>query len=180
MKRLMVVMAIVMVLTLALSAGAANAAGGGFPGPGFPGQGFPGQDQVYIVQRGDTLSGIAFRFGVSMYELGRANGVFNPNLIFVGQCLIIPARCCPPPLQQWGTPTGYWGNQGGWGNQCWGGNQCYGGGNWGYGGGNWGYQGIPANWGGQGGCSTCNQPGPLQQNDLTLQQPYGQDPFARG
>jgi LasA protease len=47
--------------------------------------------QVYIVQGGDTLSGIATRFGCDMQELARANGISNPNTLQVGQQLDIPS-----------------------------------------------------------------------------------------
>ncbi len=47
-------------------------------------------DTVYVVQRGDTLSNIAQRFGVAMASIMAANGITNPNLIFVGQRLTIP------------------------------------------------------------------------------------------
>ena len=43
------------------------------------------QAQYYTVQRGDTLSGIAKRYGTSYQHLARINGIGNPNLIYVGQ-----------------------------------------------------------------------------------------------
>lgn len=46
--------------------------------------------QVYTVQRGDTLAGIAWSFGLSEEDLLEANSLRNPNLIYVGQQLIIP------------------------------------------------------------------------------------------
>lgn len=49
-----------------------------------------GGQQVYVVQRGDTLSQIAERFGVSTADLARANGITNPRLIVAGQQLVIP------------------------------------------------------------------------------------------
>ncbi|PJF29637.1 MAG: hypothetical protein CUN52_07380 [Phototrophicales bacterium] len=45
---------------------------------------------VYTVQRGDTLSRIARRCGVTLDALATANGIVNRNRIFVGQRLIIP------------------------------------------------------------------------------------------
>jgi LysM repeat protein len=45
---------------------------------------------TYIVQRGDTLSSIAYRHGVSVQSLARANNIYNPNLIRSGQRLVIP------------------------------------------------------------------------------------------
>ncbi len=60
-----------------------------------------GTSRVYIVRRGDTLSTIAARFGVSLSALIRANSIRNPSLIYVGQRLVIPARsgysASPPP-----------------------------------------------------------------------------------
>jgi murein DD-endopeptidase MepM/ murein hydrolase activator NlpD len=47
-------------------------------------------DVIYVVQAGDTLSSIALRYGLSMIELATANGVINPNLIYVGQRLKVP------------------------------------------------------------------------------------------
>lgn len=44
---------------------------------------------IYIVKRGDTLSGIAYRYGTTVNKLVRLNGIKNPNLIFIGQKIII-------------------------------------------------------------------------------------------
>ncbi len=46
--------------------------------------------QVYIVQPGDSLFGIAVQFGVSMDALMEANNISDPDRIFSGQRLIIP------------------------------------------------------------------------------------------
>jgi LysM repeat protein len=46
--------------------------------------------QYYVVRFGDTLSAIAWRFGTSVWSLAQANGIWNPNLIYVGQRLYIP------------------------------------------------------------------------------------------
>ena len=43
--------------------------------------------RAYTVRRGDTLSGIASRLGVSVGYLARKNSIINPNLILVGQRL---------------------------------------------------------------------------------------------
>jgi lipoprotein-anchoring transpeptidase ErfK/SrfK len=40
---------------------------------------------VHIVQRGETLASIAYRYGTSVAALAAANGIRNPNLIYVGQ-----------------------------------------------------------------------------------------------
>lgn len=46
--------------------------------------------RYYIVQLGDTLSGIAWRYGTTVWAIAQANGIWNPNLIYVGQRLYIP------------------------------------------------------------------------------------------
>ena len=42
---------------------------------------------VYVVQSGDTLSGIAAQLGTSVEDLAAANGIANPDLVYVGQTL---------------------------------------------------------------------------------------------
>jgi rare lipoprotein A len=42
---------------------------------------------VYVVQSGDTLSGIAAELGTTVEDLAAANGVANPDLIYAGQTL---------------------------------------------------------------------------------------------
>lgn len=44
---------------------------------------------TYTVQSGDTLSGIAARFGTTYQSLAAKNGIANPNLIYPGQVLHI-------------------------------------------------------------------------------------------
>lgn len=44
----------------------------------------------YVVQRGDTLSEIALRCGVDMQELARANTLYRPYTLNVGQILSMP------------------------------------------------------------------------------------------
>jgi murein DD-endopeptidase MepM/ murein hydrolase activator NlpD len=46
---------------------------------------------IYIVQPGDTLGSIAARYGFPAIDLAKANGLINPNLIYVGQPIVIPA-----------------------------------------------------------------------------------------
>jgi LysM repeat protein len=50
----------------------------------------PASGGVYTVQPGDTLSQIAAWYGVSVTLLCEVNGLWDPNMIFVGQVLIIP------------------------------------------------------------------------------------------
>jgi putative chitinase len=44
----------------------------------------------YRVRWGDTLSGLAWRFGRSTWAIANANGLSNPNCIYAGQRLYIP------------------------------------------------------------------------------------------
>ena len=46
----------------------------------------------YVVQAGDTLSGIAEQFGVTVQQLIDANKLTNPDLLIPGQELTIPAQ----------------------------------------------------------------------------------------
>lgn len=45
----------------------------------------------YIVQPGDNLSRIARRFGTTVHAIVQANGIVNPNYVYVGQRLYIPS-----------------------------------------------------------------------------------------
>lgn len=46
----------------------------------------------YTIQRGDTLSTIAHKFGTDVQTLTAMNGIRNPNLIYSGQSLTVPAN----------------------------------------------------------------------------------------
>jgi lipoprotein NlpD len=50
------------------------------------------EGRVHVVQRGDTLYNIAFRYGLDHRDLARWNRIDNPNLIHVGQRV----RLSPP------------------------------------------------------------------------------------
>lgn len=51
----------------------------------------PVQDfTTYIVKSGDTLSGIASKFGTTYQNLAQINGIANPNIIYAGQILKVP------------------------------------------------------------------------------------------
>ncbi len=66
------------------------------PPPAPPPEPAPAADTQYVVQRGDILSRIALRYGVTMAALAAANNLSNPSLIYAGQVLIIPAAGSAP------------------------------------------------------------------------------------
>ncbi len=51
--------------------------------------GTSGEAISHVVQRGETLSQIASRYGYSTWELAQANNISNPSLIYVGQAILI-------------------------------------------------------------------------------------------
>ncbi|MBI4789946.1 MAG: LysM peptidoglycan-binding domain-containing protein [Chloroflexi bacterium] len=68
---------------------------------------------TYTVQRGDTLSAIARKFGVSVAAIVAANNIANANLIKPAQVLTIPSAAPVPPkpvepseptVPEWYTP----------------------------------------------------------------------------
>ncbi len=52
---------------------------------------------IHIVQWGENLTWIAARYGTTVNAIVRANGIRNPDYIWVGQRLIIPVPAPPPP-----------------------------------------------------------------------------------
>lgn len=50
----------------------------------------PGKQLLYVVREGDTLSGIAARFGVEEEAIIKQNPDLDPDTLFVGQELVIP------------------------------------------------------------------------------------------
>lgn len=53
-------------------------------------------DIVYIVKSGDTLSGIAAKYGTTYQKLAAYNNISNPNLIVIGQKILIPGKASEP------------------------------------------------------------------------------------
>ena len=47
---------------------------------------------THVVQRGESLSTIASKYNLSTSSLQNANGIKNPNLLVVGQKLVLPGR----------------------------------------------------------------------------------------
>ncbi len=61
----------------------------------------------YTVKAGDTLGGIAARYGTSWSSLASYNHIANPNLIYVNQSICIPGGGSAPPAQQYSKPVVY-------------------------------------------------------------------------
>ena len=53
---------------------------------------------TYTVKRGDTLVGIALQFGLDYRELAAWNNITNPNVLAVGQVLLVAAPAGAKPL----------------------------------------------------------------------------------
>lgn len=56
----------------------------------------PAKVPTYTVKRGDTLVGIALQFGLDYRELAAWNAIENPNVIRVGQVLVLSAPGAAP------------------------------------------------------------------------------------
>lgn len=66
-----------------------------------------GGTTTHVVQPGDTLGNIARRYGTTVTAIAQANNIVNPNLIFVGQVLVIPTGGAVPstPVPPGPVPT---------------------------------------------------------------------------
>lgn len=53
---------------------------------------FAQTNTTHTVSSGETLATIAQKYNVDWYALANLNGIVNPNLIYVGQVLIIPTE----------------------------------------------------------------------------------------
>jgi hypothetical protein len=61
-------------------------------------------EDTYVVQRGDTLWRLAQRFDTTVDDLVYLNDIRNPDLIFVGQVLVLPGSQASAPKQAVGGP----------------------------------------------------------------------------
>jgi len=73
-----------------------------------PNTGQSGSTTSYTVVVGDTLFGIARRFGTTVTTLATLNGLRDADVLFVGQVLLIPSQGQPTatPAQPTPQPTG--------------------------------------------------------------------------
>lgn len=55
-----------------------------------------GEPVIYVVQGGDSLSGIASKFGVTVPAIMEINKLENPDYVFSGQRIIIPVEGTVP------------------------------------------------------------------------------------
>ncbi len=70
------------------------------PSPSYDGSYYPpaSPDGRYQIQSGNTLSGIAAHFGVTVQELCEWNGIKNPNVIYAGHYIYVkPHNPSPSP-----------------------------------------------------------------------------------
>lgn len=68
--------------------------------------GQPTTQNTYYVQAGDTLSGIAAKFGTTVSALVSANGINNPNVIYVGQKILLGGQSNAYTVQAGDTLSG--------------------------------------------------------------------------
>lgn len=52
----------------------------------------PATQQIYTIQAGDSLSAVADRFSVTVDAIMKANELTDPNVVYIGQRLVIPGR----------------------------------------------------------------------------------------
>ncbi len=64
-----------------------------------------GGSTTHVVQPGENLYRIALSYGTTWPVLAAANGIANPNLIYVGQVLVIPAAGTVPQPVPTATPV---------------------------------------------------------------------------
>ena len=51
----------------------------------------------HVVRAGETLLTLAAKYGVGLWDIARRNGLWNVDLIYVGQKLVIPSGATPAP-----------------------------------------------------------------------------------
>lgn len=66
----------------------------------------PSAVRTYTVQAGDTLSGIASKYGTTYQHLAEINGIANPNIIYVGQVIKIDGGSAPTQAEYYTVQSG--------------------------------------------------------------------------
>src|SRR5690606_22555420 len=61
----------------------------------FVASGADARERVHVVARGHTLTAIAGRYGVSVEDICRANGISPKTMLKPGQELVIPSKDAP-------------------------------------------------------------------------------------
>lgn len=90
----------------------ASGASFGLPAVSYAAPDRAGGTIYYTVRRGDTLSAIARRYGVSVQAITRANRISDPSRIMAGTRLVIPrAKSTPTPRPAKPTPPPVIGTQ---------------------------------------------------------------------
>lgn len=80
-----------------ISAAGLNHLSGSAPAPSpSPSPVPPSGYTTYVIQPGDTLSGIARKFGTTVSTLASLNGISDPNLIYAGNTIKIPENSSAP------------------------------------------------------------------------------------
>ena len=77
--------------TPAVSARPTSTARGSTSPAASPGATPAGSPRIHVVARGENLTTIATRYGVTVQAITAANGITDPNTIYAGQKLVIPA-----------------------------------------------------------------------------------------
>lgn len=69
-----------------------------------------GCTKIHVVQRGEYLKQIAYKYGTTWQAIAQANHLKNPNLIYTGQRLRIPVKCTDGDTSKPWTGQ-YWNNR---------------------------------------------------------------------
>lgn len=59
-------------------------------GPPTPTRGPVGEPTEYKIKAGDTLSGIAAQFGITVEDIVKYNNISDPNAVYEGETILIP------------------------------------------------------------------------------------------
>jgi len=102
MRRRMLVLVSVVLASLLVTTSVAAA-----PATSSPAPATWGAPRYHTVRPGETLFSIGRLYGVNPYAIASANRLYNPNHIYIGQCLYIPASSWYYSGCNWGYYGGY-------------------------------------------------------------------------